>query len=302
MILGSAVAKSNQENNFAFALIIFGNLGKSANMSLNSILNTGVSRICIAGDETGLEWIERHVSESKKHILCSHEIPKHDLLNLKLDLSSINQYSIFGQERFIKLTTFKWYLLKSVLNAHDYLDYVIFSDLDVLWLKNPSLKYLKSSSLSHSTVAIQDDTPAGALEPHFCTGIMYWSNTHESTKILESLYSIQYHENLRGKLIPDEPTFNNWFRSMTRPVNIELLNSRTFVIGHRFFQLLIPKNWPLKEVIAFHSNYVIGERAKHRRLKTIELRMHQDWRWVFFYLREIVIKLFQKLFTIGNFK
>ena len=296
------MAKLNQEDNFAFALIIFGKLGKSAKISLNSILKTGVTRICIAGDESGLNWIERHVSESQKHILCSHEIPKHDLLNLKLDLFSTNQYSIFGQERFIKLTTFKWYLLKSVLDTHDYLDYVIFSDLDVLWLKNPSLKHLKSNSLNHATVAIQDDTPVGALEPHFCTGIMYWLNTDESTKILESLYSIQFHENLRGNLIPDEPTFNNWFRSMARPVNIELLNPGKFVIGHRFFQLLISKNWPLKEVTAFHSNYVVGEKAKYRRLKTIKLRMHQDWRWVLFYLKEIVIKLLQKLFNLRTFK
>ena len=296
------MAKLNQENNFAFALIIFGKLGNSARISLNSILNTGVTRICIAGDESGLKWIERHVSESQKHILCSHEIPKHDLLNLKLDLSSINQYSIFGQERFIKLTTFKWYLLKSVLDTHDYLDYVIFSDLDILWLKNPSLKHPKSSSLNHTTVAIQDDTPAGALEPHLCTGIMYWLNTNENIEILESLYSMQYHENLRGNLIPDEPTFNKWFRSMAKPVNIESLNPRTFVIGHRFFQLLISKNWPLKEVIAFHSNYVVGEKAKYRRLKTIELRMHQDWRWAFFYLREVVIRLSQKLFALSTFK
>ena len=241
------MAKLNQENNFAFALIIFGKLGKSAKISLNSILKTGVTRICIAGDESGLNWIERHVSESQKHILCSHEIPKHDLLNLKLDLFSTNQYSIFGQERFIKLTTFKWYLLKSVLDTHDYLDYVIFSDLDVLWLKNPSLKHLKSNSLNHTTVVIQDDTPVGALEPHFCTGIIYWLNTDESTKILESLYSMQYHENLRGNLIPDEPTFNNWFRSMAIPVNIELLNPGTFVIGHRFFSYLSQRIGHLKK-------------------------------------------------------
>lgn len=296
------MAKLNQENEFAFALIIFGKLGKSAQISLNSILKTGVSRICIAGDETGLEWIHNHVSESQKTILCSHEIPEHDLLNLELDLSSTNEYSIFGQERFIKLTTFKWYLLKSVLDAHDYLDYVIFSDLDVLWLKNPSLNHLKSSGLNRPTAAIQDDTPVGAMEPHFCTGIMYWLNTNESTAILESLYNIQFHENLRGNLIPDEPTFNNWFRSMASPVKIELLNPGAFVMGHRFFQLIISKNWSFKEVTAFHSNYVVGEKAKYRRLKTIELQMAQDWRWVFFYLREIVIKIFQKLFTVSTYK
>ena len=106
----------------------------------------------------------------------------------------------------------------------------------------------------------------------------------------------------RNKVEDFEPTFNNWFRSMARPVNIELLNPGKFVIGHRFFQLLISKNWPLKEVTAFHSNYVVGEKAKYRRLKTIELRMHQDWRWTFFYLREIAIKLLQRLFTLNTFK
>ena len=296
------MANLNHENKFAFALIIFGKLGKSANISLNSIVNTGVSRICITGDDSGLDWVDAQVSEYKKTTLCFHQIPKHDLLKLKLDVSSMNEYSAFGQERFIKLTTFKWYLLKSVLNEHDYLDYVIFSDLDVLWLKNPTLSKLNSSSLNGPTAAIQDDTPVGATEAHFCTGIMYWSNTSESTKVLESLYDIQFHENLRGNLIPDEPTFNKWFKSMTEPFNIELLNPGAYVIGHRFFQLLISRKWPFEEVIAFHSNYVVGEEAKYRRLKTIELRRNQDWRWAFFYLRELVIKLVQKSFRVHDLK
>lgn len=282
---------------FAFALIIFGRLGKSAKLSLDSILSTGVSRVCIAGDKAGMEWIENQISESKKGTLCQHEIPRDSLLQLELDWTSVNEYSSFGKERFIKLTTFKWYLLKNVLDTHELLDYVVFSDLDVFWMKHPSANHLKSRSLRQLTATIQDDTPVGAKARHFCTGIMYWSNSSESKRILGNLYDIQFFENARGNLTPDEPTFNDWFRSMDAPLQIDILNQNEFVIGHRFFRLLISDN--LEEVTAIHANYVVGEKAKYRRLRSIELRMNQDPRWLFYFFRELVIRVFQKFFKVG---
>ena len=89
---------------------------------------------------------------------------------------------------------------------------------------------------------------------------------------------------------------------MLEPLKIEQLNPGAYVIGHRFFQLLISRKLPFEEVIAFHSNYVVGEEAKYRRLKTIELRRNQDWKWAFFYLRELVIKLVQKSFRFHDLK
>lgn len=299
-VSNSAVAKFTQRDKFAFAIIAFGKLGKSARLSLNSILNTGISRICVAGDQSGMEWIESQIPESKREVMCPHEIPKHSLLQLGLDWTSKDEYSSFGKERFIKLTTYKWYLLQNVLDKHIHLDYIIFSDLDVLWLKNPSLKNFDSNSLSHLIAAIQDDTPVGAPAVHFCTGIMYWFNSSVSKKSLRNLYEIQFHENSIGNFTPDEPTFNDWFRSMGRPMHIETLNQDEFVIGHRFFRLLINKK--LKDVTAFHANYCVGEEAKYRRLRTIALRSSKDLRWILFFFRELVIKVYETFLKLAPWK
>ena len=277
-----------------FALIAFGNLGMSASISLKSILGIGVSRICFTGDRAGIDWMQSQMLNSSKDILCLHEISPIELKKLNLNYSTENQYTNFGQERFIKLTTFKWFLLQSILIQHSSTTSVIFSDLDVYWLNVPSLEKLFSAEPKNQIAFLQNDTPKGASAIHFCTVIMFWVNTDESVKALRELYQSQFSTALSGHPIPDEPIFNSWFRSYPSKWRVKPLDSELFVIGHRFFNLLLKKRSEVQAINAFHANYVIGDKAKLRRLRTVEMKSAGNWKWIILYLRELSSKLSQK--------
>ena len=54
----------NRNSDFSVALLIFGRLGKSAELSLKSIANLGAKKICILADKSGEIWIREFI---KKH-------------------------------------------------------------------------------------------------------------------------------------------------------------------------------------------------------------------------------------------
>lgn len=279
----------------AFALLIFGELGKSASISLQSIVQTSKLRICVAGDSAGLNWAFRQLPKSEQHRLCSHTLPIKDLEALDIDNSQNHSYSHFGQERFIKLTTFKWYLLHSVLTQHEHLNIVIFSDLDVLWL-GPPTQELDDYSVRDLLALVQDDTPFGVTYKHFCTGIMFWFNTAESILALAELYDLQFSQNKTCELIPDEPIFNRWYESRSQVNAISALPTESFVIGHKFFKCMISNLQTIQVVTAFHANYVVGEKAKYRRLRAIELRNIGNNSWSLLVLVEFARLLYSQLF------
>ncbi len=280
------------KNDPCFAIIAFGKLGQSAEISLLSMLSVGARRICVSGDPAGLSWVEATIPEDSKDILCKHIIPTNELAKLGLISKDEVNYSNFGEKRFISLTTFKWFLLKNVLEEHKNITKVYFSDLDVYWLQKPKIEFLNSTSDRTVLAQVQDDTPKNSTSTHFCTGIMVWRNCPESITVLNELYVRQLSYNTNGNLIPDEPTFNIWQKENSGFHEIGVLDRNCFVIGHRFFLIGLS---PINRIIAFHANYVIGEDLKLRRLMTIKFIKENNLLWIILYSYEICIKAFQKL-------
>ena len=278
-----------------FALVIFGELGDSAEESLKSILSLNPLRVCVAGDTSGQKWINELTPVSKKHCLCFHDLPSEALSSLKLDNSDKTSYYSFGHERFIKLTVFKWFLLHDALSKHPSQAQIIFSDLDVVWLHQPPLDIFAEERYVSCFAAIQDDTPTSQIDSHFCTGIMLWRNTLDSLHVLEILYQSQLKNLLSGNLIPDEPTFNRWYLSSSAKNQIKPLDPESYVIGHKFFHLLSSRGLTFSRAIAFHANYVIGEHAKFQRLRTVSMRQHRNWNWVVIFSYQLLIKLKSKV-------
>ena len=275
-----------------FAILAFGKLGASAKLSLETILKLHNVRICVSGDLQGISWVRKNLGSIQLHKLCIHYIPNEELERLQLLTSDFLTYSNFGQERFIKLTTFKWYLISDIFKRHPQLKQLIFSDLDVYWLRNPIENIFALDEYSSCVAVIQDDTPLNKSKVHFCTGIMFWANTKDSIKILNRLYTAQMTTNVNGKFIPDEPIFNNWYEKLKDTSIIKALKPDQYVIGHRFFHLVLSFGFSLKNVIAFHSNYVVGEKNKKRRLFAIKYRLNRDARWIPFFLVELYKKTF----------
>jgi hypothetical protein len=271
----------NSNPNFVIALLIIGDLGESAAISLESLVRLGASRLCVLSDGAGELWIKKYLKVYKLPQLCLHHPKESDLTALDLKFAESNKYSNFGSESFIKLTVFKWFLIRESMRTHSDTDATLFSDLDVFWTRLPSQVYFENRSSSYLAL-IQDDSPRHTAKEHFCTGVMYWKNSKESEKILLELFENQKKDIKLGKLVPDEPTFNRWFKKSNRPRGIEPLFKNEVVIGHRFVDLCMRRNsFDFKDFSAFHANYVVGENRKALLLRSLLYRINGNYKWLY---------------------
>jgi len=280
--------------NFTVAFLIFGRLGESSAISLKSIVNLNPNKICILSDTEGENWIRKYEEEYNLPTICVHKPREADLLSLGLNSNEANKYSEFGKERFIKLTTFKWYLLSDIIMEHNELDGTLFSDLDVLWRKFPEVLYGYADD-KKDLVYIQDDSPLKSEKKHFCTGVMYWKNSKMSKKILDELFIAQKLYIQSGNLIPDEPTFNRWYRDQQISEGVKAVSEKEVVIGHRFLSLCVNRSpFNYKSFSCFHANYVVGEARKFLLLNTLSKRINGEMTWIFGLIRYIRIKVSTK--------
>lgn len=282
------------KSNYRVTLLVFGRLGKSAELSFSTIKNLNCESICVMGDKSGIEWISKIAEKFDYQKLCVH-IPERKYLEaLNLSNTEENKYSDFGNERFIKLTTFKWYLIKDVLTQHQNLSFTLFSDLDVVWLKEPSLN--KFAQFDNTFLFVQDDSSLKSLTKHVCSGVMFWRNNNFSKETLKFLFENQLNANTEGKLIPDEPILNLWIKNSSRKDSFMLLPKSEYVIGHRFYHLIMKFGFSLNDLICFHANYVKGEKRKLRRMKILIDRLNKGTNWVIYFPIEILLKVWSKLF------
>lgn len=236
-------------------------------------------------DKAGKNWILRNTPQNKLHSLCFHDPELSALKAMNLVISENNNYSEFGKDKFIKLTTFKWQLIHDSLSSHTDLKGALFSDLDVFWFLNPFQYDLMENT---SKILAQDDTPKSNKEKHFCSGIMFFPNSSKSKEVLDSLFYKQLESNSAGNLIPDEPILNQWFQSTKYDAEfISTLNSKRFVIGHRFFHVMFWRRYTREKMVCFHFNYVIGELRKWERGKALLNRMEGNHRWIIYYAFEL---------------
>jgi hypothetical protein len=273
----------------SLCLLAFGDPGEIGVLSLSSIFkNVQVSRFCICADSEGQDWILRNTPKEKLESLCFHRPEESALDGLNLDLSQRGKYSEFGKDRFIKLTTFKWQLMRDSMKAHPDSRALLFSDLDVIWFSDP---FSQDQLTPISKIFAQDDTPKYSKSIHLCSGIMFFPQDSETIEILDALFKRQLDSNMKGLLIPDEPILNQWFRE-TRKVSLPLLalDSRRFVIGHRFLHSLLWRSSRREQMVCFHVNYVVGENRK-----AILGRLQGDWRWPGLAFIEFVLIIVSKV-------
>lgn len=280
--------------NYNVAILAFGQLGHASELSFNSLSKLNSKFICVLGDKSGITSIKYAAKKFGIRNICVHKAPLSDLKFLKLSINSKEEYAEFGQERFVKLTTFKWFLIKQSLTKHREVEGVYFSDLDVIWVNMPN-KRLTNQILKKGFVALQNDSRPNKNYYRYCTGIMYWKNCKKSATVLDELYQIQLKNNSNNILVPDEPTFNSWMFENNEKKLIKPLPKDKFVIGFKYFELFINKDRNLQNITCFHANYTIGEKSKFRRLHSIEQRINDQGNGLLLFVHEIVLKVVLKL-------
>lgn len=287
--------KAKIEKDLVFAVLAFGYLGNAAKVSLISIVELKPKVIYVLADKAGASWIREVLEPHTSIKIILLEPNEFDLHKLALSMDDVMaNYSEFGQKRFIRLTAFKWDLIqRSLIDSNSN---VIFSDLDVLWLSSPNIDFEVEDE---AIVWAQDDTPDGASKPYYCTGIMFWRNSALSLTVLREMFHNQCENIIKGRDVPDEPTFNSTVRSLENlKRRTRSLNKDAFVIGHRFFFSFFNSN--VDSMIAFHANYVTGEREKYQRLEAMRLRRIGHLSWLFFYFNSLGREVGKRIKTLSK--
>lgn len=274
-----------------FAALIIGNLGKSGELSLKSMLELNPNRVCYLSDEVGQKWVNSVVRRYKlnENLLCKHTIKQNIYSELKIN-NQINQHREFGQESFIRLTILKWLLISQTLNKHKGEKFVVFSDLDVIWFRLP-----KFNTIKQNTIYIQNDFRPKSNKRYYCTGIMIWPQTTQVRYELKNLFAFQKSLILLGELIPDETAFNLHINQKSFKSKVAALDKNEYVIGHKIRKILIENNKSLHKIQAYHANYFIGDKQKTIVMKSLLSKKKKTAYWVFGLVAIYRIKLSNKI-------
>ena len=274
-----------------FVALIIGNLGKSGELSLKSMLELNPNRLCYLSDEVGQKWVNSVVRRYKlnEKLLCKHLIKQNIYNELKIN-NQINQHREFGQESFIRLTPLKWLLISQTLNKHKGEKFVVFSDLDVIWFSLPNFNTIK-----RNTIYIQNDFRPKSNKRYYCTGIMIWPQTTQVRHEAKNLFAFQKSLISLGELIPDEPAFNLYINQKSFKSKVTALDKSEYVIGHKTRKILIENNKSLHKIRAYHANYFTGDKQKTIAMKSLLSKKRKTAYWVFGLVAIYGIKLSNKI-------
>ena len=271
-----------ESNKYSCALLVLGDLGEPAKISLSSIGNIQADSVCAIADDIGRKWL---ISNSSKEIInriCLHSNSK--IESILKSLEQNNEYVAFGNPRFFKLMILKWLLILDIFEKHNY-HACIYTDLDVYWRKSAKPTYLKFME-SEKISLIQNDSLIDGSREFFCPGIMFWKNDNRSLTAIKEIYEIQKSKIDAGESFPDDKALNLWIQIQTNRNLVDFLPSKLYVIGHRMMWLMLGiKKFSLKNTVAFHGNYSVGLKQKTELMKAARVSYYSPMRVYYFLLQ-----------------
>jgi hypothetical protein len=250
-------------------------------------------------DTEGKRWV--------REFLTQHQID-HERLNylevsvvdeeVLTQLDSSIEYRSFGNPKFFRLMYFKWIVLQEAISRFSLEPYVIFTDLDVYWARNPEVS-LSLFMDSEANFAVQQDRVPRTERVFLCPGIMVWKTNSHARAALASIRTRHELALKSNPLTPDDKLLNVWASETKNRKYIYMLSQFDYVIGHRLIYLLADaQDFQLGAYIAFHANYAIGIAKKVRMLKFAGTNKSN------YFLRfvRIIILLAPKLIARVNFR
>lgn len=190
-------------------------------------------------------------------------------INLKSDFDDLevrnltNNYISFDDDLFFKLVELKWVLFKKILENF-YFDFLVYSDIDVLWVKNPIEEFSKSFTAYPDTLALVQDFTTDPSSPNLCMGIFVLRNDAASLKLVEDCKILHSEMAKKSTRIGDDDVITSYYK-ITNGVNIRLLPQISFPVGNLLKAFakkdVFPGLKPSTPYI-FHANFVVGNLKK----------------------------------------
>ena len=178
--------------------------------------------------------------------------------------SSTSSYKEFGSYEFFQLVQLKWELIR-IVNDSSKSKILIYSDLDVFWLRNPIGICMQFFEENVNVSLMIQDLTSEPDKPLLCMGFACFRGGDELTSLVQELKKL-HRELLRDdKCIGDDDVVTKFYRDRKSPQSIRLLPQSTFPTGNLVSLFLkkqpLPGMKPVQPYI-FHANFVVGIRKK----------------------------------------
>ena len=179
-------------------------------------------------------------------------------------ISGPSDYKEFGSYEFFQLVQLKWELIR-IVNHSSKSKILIYSDLDILWLRNPISVCMQFFEDNIKASLIIQDLTSEPDKPLLCMGFACFRGGKELTSLVQEL-KILHRELLRNdKSIGDDDVVTKFYRERKSPQSIRLFPQSTFPTGNLVSLFLkkqpLPGMKPVQPYI-FHANFVVGLRKK----------------------------------------
>ena len=255
--MGNAGSQLTQTSSPIVALLLINRIPKMPLMSISSILKQSNSNLVIG-----------YISEAD-----TSELPKDsrisylDLSAEALELGIANtdgKYQSFDKDSFFSLVQLKWKLLERLLLSNPEQN-LIYSDLDVFWIRDASQLVEKSFDANpRLNLLIQNFTAEPSL-PQLCMGFVAFRNSAQSLAIVRECSILHQKMLLSNPRIGDDDVITAYYKESGMSEGIYQLPQSSFPVGNllNLFakRSLFPGLIPTKPYI-YHSNFVVGVERK----------------------------------------
>jgi hypothetical protein len=190
-----------------------------------------------------------------------------DLSGSAKDLQLIageSSYKDFGSYDFFQLVQLKWELIRQV-NETSKSKILIYSDLDVVWLRNPTGACLRFFEENENTSMVIQDLTSEPDKPLLCMGFVSFRCGPGLTLLVQEFGKLHQELLRKDASIGDDDVVTKYYRDRQSPQSIRLLPQTTFPTGNLISLFLKKQPLPgMKRVqpYIFHANFVVGLHKK----------------------------------------
>lgn len=197
------------------------------------------------------------------------------LIDLSEDFQTLDihdsdkNYSGWSKVVFFQIVQLKWFLFQKAFKLG--FDFVIYSDLDVIWIEN-AFKEVQKTFSKRNVIDLQIQSfTRSSDEPHLCMGFVAMRNSENIMKFVELAKVRHREELLRNPRIGDDDIATLLYREMDFPSWVLELPQTSFPVGATFGLFSNRATFPglrSKRPFIFHANYVVGLNNKILMLKS----------------------------------
>ncbi len=202
-------------------------------------------------------------------LLISDRVHAVDLSARSTQVPTGAQYMDFSTTEFYKIVQLKWALFETLLPRFDFL---IYSDIDVIWLRDAGLYVSKTFELNPELDFLVQGFTEEIGKEKLCMGFAAMRNHTRTLDFIKGCQSAHKDEYVLNNFIGDDDIVTSQYHSLSKPAWFRELPQMYFPVGR---MLNLYGTEPIFPGLAapapyiFHLNYVVGLTNKRLMLRLL---------------------------------